>query len=173
MMWQLVLAAVDRARRAAEDERRPPFDGPLRLTRAQAEALFAEQDFPLPDDWDTLAPTLPLVLGLRVELVASVQDGTLWTDRPEERPVFACPVCGRTTPHPQDVANRYCPSCHWPTGDPWLGPARPELWQAYGRTPPDFPEPVTRDAPMLGATPHGMWIDEPFPNHPGRREDHL
>jgi hypothetical protein len=29
---------------------------------------------------------------------------------------FTCPLCQRTTHHPDDIANRYCPCC----GGPWL-----------------------------------------------------
>jgi hypothetical protein len=34
---------------------------------------------------------------------------------------FTCPECGRTTPNPNDVRERYCPACHWWTGNPELG----------------------------------------------------
>lgn len=36
-------------------------------------------------------------------------------------PLFICPCCGQFTTHPQDVAETYCPLCHWQTGDPELG----------------------------------------------------
>lgn len=37
-------------------------------------------------------------------------------------PSFTCPCCGTVSRHPQDVEHRYCPACHWWTGDPALGP---------------------------------------------------
>jgi hypothetical protein len=33
-------------------------------------------------------------------------------------PSFTCPVCGRKSFHPQDVAERWCNACHWATGYP-------------------------------------------------------
>lgn len=32
-------------------------------------------------------------------------------------PSFTCPVCGMTSPHPDDVANGYCGNCHAFTGE--------------------------------------------------------
>jgi hypothetical protein len=31
---------------------------------------------------------------------------------------FTCPVCGRTSYHPEDAANGYCGACHEFTGIP-------------------------------------------------------
>jgi hypothetical protein len=39
---------------------------------------------------------------------------------------FACPCCGATSPSPSDIEQRYCPACHWWTGDPALGPPHVE-----------------------------------------------
>jgi hypothetical protein len=41
---------------------------------------------------------------------------------PVTGPVFACPCCGATSSHPDDIAQNYCARCHWWTGDPQLGP---------------------------------------------------
>lgn len=41
------------------------------------------------------------------------------------QPSFTCPRCGRTSYHPDDVANNYCGNCHWWTGDPILGQYEP------------------------------------------------
>lgn len=41
-------------------------------------------------------------------------------------PRFACPDCRRLSHHPQDVEARYCPACHWWTGDPLLAGRRPD-----------------------------------------------
>jgi hypothetical protein len=38
------------------------------------------------------------------------------------KPSFACPCCGAVSPNELDIAHRYCPACHWWTGDPELGP---------------------------------------------------
>jgi hypothetical protein len=38
---------------------------------------------------------------------------------------FICPACGCGTPNANDIANSYCPCCHWQTGDPLLGPHQP------------------------------------------------
>lgn len=92
------------------------------------------------------------------------------------RPVFVCPACTTSSPHPQDIADGYCVRCHWWTGDALLGPARPELWSANGLQPPAYPSPygwlgdadVLED--VLGATPHGVFVDEAFPEHPGIRD---
>ncbi len=31
--------------------------------------------------------------------------------RPEDHPHITCPRCGRTSYHPQDIANRFCAAC--------------------------------------------------------------
>lgn len=37
-------------------------------------------------------------------------------------PRFTCPDCHRSTPHPQDVANSYCPTCHAFKNEGYLRP---------------------------------------------------
>ena len=49
------------------------------------------------------------------------------------RPVFRCPDCGAVSPHPDDIAQRYCAACHWWTGDPVLGRVRPTTPGQAGR----------------------------------------
>lgn len=51
---------------------------------------------------------------------------------------FTCPACDAKTLHPRDVEARYCPRCRWWTGDPLLGPARPDLFERNGRKAPTF-----------------------------------
>jgi hypothetical protein len=36
----------------------------------------------------------------------------LWTDDGKPRASFTCPVCGRTSYHPKDIAEHYCGACH-------------------------------------------------------------
>lgn len=33
-------------------------------------------------------------------------------------PFYVCPVCGRTSYHPADIANRYCGACHTYSASP-------------------------------------------------------
>jgi hypothetical protein len=37
-------------------------------------------------------------------------------------PAFTCPCCGAVMRQPADIEEDYCGLCHWPTGDPELGP---------------------------------------------------
>ena len=37
--------------------------------------------------------------------------------RERRRAVFTCPTCGRTSAHPEDLAEGYCGACH-----DWTGP---------------------------------------------------
>jgi hypothetical protein len=62
-----------------------------------------------------------------------------------ELATFVCPACDREHRHPDDVSNRYCAVCHWPTGDPLLGPLRPELFTRNGKPAP--PNPLTQLLP--------------------------
>lgn len=57
---------------------------------------------------------------------------------------FTCPACDGLTRHPSDVAERYCPRCHWWTGNPQLAWARPDLYLAHGKRPPDEPDATPR-----------------------------
>lgn len=49
------------------------------------------------------------------------------TDQPVAK-YLICPDCGVITIDPNDIANKYCPVCHWQTSDPELGPARAIEW---------------------------------------------
>lgn len=54
-------------------------------------------------------------------------------------PVFICPACDTLHRSKNDVANRYCAICHWPTGDPMMAWARPELFTERGKPAPTLP----------------------------------
>lgn len=77
--WPL-LESLARAKADAA-EQHLPFEGPVRLTRAQCEALHLDSGAALPDDWeDQLAAGLPTwtVLGYPVVLVHADDDSTPW-----------------------------------------------------------------------------------------------
>lgn len=59
----------------------------------------------------------------------------------DEVPTFICPACDKLHRRPEDVTNRYCAVCHWPTGDPLLAWARPELFTSRGKPAPPNPLP--------------------------------
>jgi ribosomal protein L37E len=44
------------------------------------------------------------------------------------QPSITCPECGRTSYHPDDIAQGYCGHCHWWTSDPRLGPVFKEVY---------------------------------------------
>ncbi|MBO0743600.1 MAG: hypothetical protein J2P43_01180 [Candidatus Dormibacteraeota bacterium] len=44
---------------------------------------------------------------------------------------ITCPICGRTSWHPTDVAEGYCGNCHGWTGHP--DPELREIWQVIAR----------------------------------------
>lgn len=92
------------------------------------------------DDWTFIYSYVPYVmvraLVNRHGGLARMGNGVTQQQPPE---TFTCPACHRTSPHPDDVANRYCFACHWYTGVPELAAQRPELFTRYGRRPPDSP----------------------------------
>jgi hypothetical protein len=51
---------------------------------------------------------IPSFLPRVVRVVMRYANGDIEVADPE----FECPRCGRRTPHPDDIRNRYCPSCH-------------------------------------------------------------
>ena len=59
---------------------------------------------------------------IRRGLIRQEQDHPASHYRLYAAPVFTCPCCGATSPHPKDIEFRYCGRCHWWTGDPNLGP---------------------------------------------------
>lgn len=69
---------------------------------------------------------------------------------PSIQPHITCPVCGKTSYHPQDIKEGYCGYCHWWTGRPDLFAARLESWiDEYSRQ---------REVPE-GFPLHRAWLD--------------
>lgn len=71
-----------------------------------------------------------------------------------EAGTFTCPACDTTTRHPCDVADLYCPRCHWWTGNPVLAWTRPDLFHPHGRNPPGAPHVDTRTHPPTTEQDH-------------------
>lgn len=53
------------------------------------------------------------------------QGYTIVSKESVSRPSITCPVCGRTSYHPEDVRFGYCSACAWYTSDPFLAQYRP------------------------------------------------
>lgn len=94
-----------------------------------------------PEDWTFIYAYVPyLMIRALVDLhggLARMQNGVTRSLPPPE--TFTCPACDSSTPNPDDVAQQYCPSCHWYTGVPELAAQRPELFTQHGRRPPENP----------------------------------
>jgi hypothetical protein len=75
----MLITAVGHLTQRSAEQHRPPFDGPIRLTRQQVGGLLAESGRPVPLDWDAYLSARPTVLGMPVQLVHGVEDSTLWS----------------------------------------------------------------------------------------------
>lgn len=63
------------------------------------------------------------------------------------RPYFVCPDCCRYTPHPDDVANSYCPWCH---AYKYTADMAPRCFEPFC---PDFGDPDFGKPPAPSSTP--------------------
>lgn len=70
-------------------------------------------------DPDFYCPDHRIIVEAFATVIETDLDTVTLSNARQDIPLFKCPDCGATSPHPNDIATAYCFRCHEFKGDSW------------------------------------------------------